>query len=599
MSLQGRISSTRLTGTDQASAIPQRVTPHPFGPYILLARLSVGRQSESFLAVHRSSIGFEKLVVLKRNLRTTSAAGSIPSLLHEARAMMPLSHPNVVQTFDAGEIDGLYFLAMEHVAGPDTSAVLEAARRRGLTGVPLEHALTIALAACAALTYVHEKCDATGIPLGIVHGALCTRNLIVTFAGDVKLVELGVATSGTDERDDTRDVMLEGRAGSMSPEQVRGEAPDLQTDIYALGIVLYELTTGRQPFAGRSGMETLTLLRDGRCARPGDVVRGYPPALEHIVTRAMQKRREDRYGSARAMQADVERFVRERSVAVSTAALGSWIRLLLPERLAQELELVRAVPQLAQAAPAQPTETPAGDGPSGRVSTSMAPVSRQVRKTAAGALLPPLHWMWGVWGIAAGGAFVVLCTVLVIGRRIEREMAARTNLLRAYHDEQALRAASARESVGMTGTLELTSIPPGCAVWINGTQRSEVTPVTIDKLLLDRELHIKLAKDGFEEYRAIIRLTGDTPFEELKVEMKPAAATVVVHAEPPSAAVVWLDGKPWRGDAAVIDGLTSGVEHRITVAAPGYVARIASVTALPGETKDLAIRLVRASSSSP
>jgi hypothetical protein len=206
--------------------------------------------------------------------------------------------------------------------------------------------------------------------------------------------------------------------------------------------------------------------------------------------------------------------------------------------------------------------------------------------------------MWGVWGIAAGGAFVVLCTVLVIGRRLEREMAARTNMLRAYHDEEARRTPLARESVGVTGTVELTSTPSGCAVWINGKQRSEVTPAAIDQLALDRELHIKLAKDGFEEYRAIIRLTGETPFEELHIEMKPALVTVVVHAEPPSAGVVWVDGKPWRGDAATIEGLTSGVAHRITVAAPGYVARIASVSALPGQTKELSIRLARESDSS-
>jgi hypothetical protein len=177
-------------------------------------------------------------------------------------------------------------------------------------------------------------------------------------------------------------------------------------------------------------------------------------------------------------------------------------------------------------------------------------------------------------------------------------MTARTNLIRAYHEEEARRTPSAHESAAMTGTLELTSTPSGCAVWINGKQRSEVTPAAIDQLALDRELHIKLAKAGFEEYRAIVRLTGETPFEELHIEMKPAPVTVVVHAEPPSAAVVWVDGKPWRGDAATLEGLTSGVEHRITVAAPGYVARIASVNALPGETKELSIRLARAADSS-
>jgi serine/threonine-protein kinase len=473
---------------------------------------------------------------------------------------MALSHPNVVQTVDAGEIDGRYFLAMEHVGGPDAGTVLDAAKRHGLTAVPIEHALTIALAACAGVTYVHEKCDATGIPLRIVCGNLSTRNVVMTFAGDVKLANLAVAASGT-----------------------RGETPDFQTDIGAMGVVLYELTTGRQPSR--------------------DVVAGYPPALERIVMRALQRRPGDRYDSARAMQADIERFVRERGVPISTAALGSWIRRLLPERLAQELDLVRAVPRLAQGAPERLAETPAGAAESsGEVhnpaSTSMPPVAGPIGRPAPTALLPPLHWMWGVWGIAAGGAFVVLCTVLIIGRRLEREMAARTNLLRAYHDEQARGAPLARESAGMTGTLEVTSTPSGCAVWINGKQRSEVTPAAIDDLALDRELHIKLAKDGFEEYRAIIRLTGETPFEELHIEMKPATVTVVVHAEPQSAAVVWVDGKPWRGDAATIEGLTSGVEHRITVAAAGYVARIASVSALPGETKELSIRLARESASS-
>ncbi len=559
--------------------------PALFGPYTLLSRLSFGGTAELFLAIQRSPSGFEKLVVVKRVLPTRSAESSFVAMFtREARLAAMLLHPNIVQTFDAGEVDGQYFLAMEYVHGEDLRAILKATAAEPGPGMPLEHALAIALSVCAGLTYVHEKCDLKGEPLGIIHRDICTSNIVVSFGGDVKVVDFGIAKSDAEKGEKTLVATRKGKIGYMAPEQVVGDELDRRTDVFALGVVLFELTTGRRPFDGRSDVETLTLVRDSACPRPSEIVPSYPPALERIVMRALQKRKDDRYPSARAMQGDLERFARDRRVSLSSADLGSWVQAKFKDRIDATRNDVMAAQQRRWAEGAVESGAP--------VSQSLAPSSTA---TTGASIAVPASWRArAAWGGAAAGLMLVTGTVLYMGRGIQREMAARTELLRQYHEEQAFRAAPA-DPPEPTGALEVTSRPPGASVWINGILQPDVTPTTVNKLALDHELHVKLARDGFEPYRTSTRVTDESPFKEIDVDLKAVPATVVLHPDPVQGAGVWIDGKPWRGDHWVIDGLAPGVEHWVTVAAPGYVARMSSVTLSPGETKTYSVKLVRTS----
>jgi len=557
--------------------------PAPFGPYSLLSRLPSGGAAEVFLALQRSPSGFEKLVVVKRVLGTRSAESSFASTFaREARLAAMLSHPNVVQTFDAGEVAGQYFIAMEYVHGEDLRTVVQAASEGGRPGIPLEHALGIVLSVCAGLAYVHEKCDLNGEPLGVIHRDICTSNIVVSFGGDVKVVDFGVAKTDSDDGEETLVATLKGKIGYMSPEQVVGDDLDERTDVFALGVVLFELTAGRRPFEGRSDVETLTLVRDSACPRPSEVVANYPPALERIVMRALQKRKDDRYPSARAMQGDLDRFVRDRRVALSSAALGAWMQALFKDRVDTHKSEVIAAQQRRWA------EGAIDSGAS--VSQSLAPSSAA---SIAPAAVVPVSWKGrAAWAAVAGAVAVLTGAVVYMARGIQREMAARTELLREYHEEQSFRAPAPDPEP--TGALEVTSRPPGASIWLNGSLRAEVTPATLNKLALDHELHVKVAKDGFEAYRTTTRVTDESPYKEVDVELKAIPGSIILHPDPAQGAGVWVDGKPWRGDHWVVDGLAPGVEHWVTVAAPGYVARMSSVTLAPGETRALTVKLVRA-----
>ena len=170
--------------------------PRKLGKYTLVRKLASGGMADVFLAIQRSVGGFEKLIVIKRILRSLDGDHAyVDMLLHEARVAATLSHPNIVQVFDVGSVDGEYFIAMEHVHGEDLRTVVRQMKSLGILEFPVEHALSIILGVCAGLTYAHEKRDLEGKPLNIVHRDVSPQNVVVTFSGGVKLVDFGIAKS--------------------------------------------------------------------------------------------------------------------------------------------------------------------------------------------------------------------------------------------------------------------------------------------------------------------------------------------------------------------------------------------------------------------
>src|SRR5690349_13479140 len=226
--------------------------PRQFGKYTLLRKLASGGMAEIFLALHRSMAGFEKLVVIKRILPAMNQdAAFIDMLLHEARVAATLSHPNIVQTFDVGQVDGTFFIAMEHIHGEDIRSIVRAMKKSAVTEFPLEHTLAIVLGMCAGLAYAHDKRDLDGQTLDIVHRDISPQNIVVTFTGDVKIVDFGIAKS-TSGAEDTKSGKLKGKVPYMSPEQASGGHVDWRSDIFATGVMLFELTTGKRLFKGAS-----------------------------------------------------------------------------------------------------------------------------------------------------------------------------------------------------------------------------------------------------------------------------------------------------------------------------------------------------------
>jgi serine/threonine protein kinase len=352
--------------------------PRAFGKYTLLHRLARGGMAELFLALHRSTAGFEKLVVIKRALPIFNYEEDfIAMLLHEARISATLSHPNIVQIYDVGEIDGTYFIAMEHVHGEDLRSIQRQLRKHGYE-FPIEHALSVAIGLCSGLAYAHAKCDLAGNHLRIVHRDISPHNVIVSYSGDVKLVDFGVAKSRVQLADQTRAGSIKGKIAYMSPEQALGHSIDARSDIFAIGTTLYELTTGRRLFKGKSDFETLRLVGTASFVPPRDVRRDYPADLEAILLRALTKHPKDRYQNAHELQYDLERFVHAAHLHTSALAVSSFMHDHFAEKLRDQDEVLAKVKQIAdtalihtpQAFAANPVPVDPGSAPPGAASVS-------------------------------------------------------------------------------------------------------------------------------------------------------------------------------------------------------------------------------------
>jgi serine/threonine-protein kinase len=563
----------------------QEVLPRQFGKYTLLRKLASGGMAELYLALHRSVAGFEKLVVIKRILpQMNNDQAFIDMLLHEARIAATLSHPNIVQTFDVGQAESSYFIAMEHIHGEDIRSIVRGMRKKNVNEFPVAHALTIVSGVCAGLAYAHEKRGLDGQLLNIVHRDISPQNIVITFTGDVKVVDFGIAKSET-FAEEKQGGQLKGKVPYMSPEQARGEDIDWRSDIFAAGVILFELTTGRRLFKGQNEFETLKLITEREYPLPSDIAPNYPLGLERIVMKALAKDRERRYQSAREMQSDLESFIRQERVPASTVSLGKWMEMLFEEKLAQQNEALHDIKQLADAIAAQqppPESAPFVSGMTGvfpavDLSTSTQPGSAG----GQAASIPPEKKrsnapivIGGLLALAAAGGGVYFLT--------QKPPAAQPQIVSS--------APSAAEPEAKA-SIKVTSDPPGAAIWINGDLRSEVTPATIENLPLNREIKLKLSLEGFESYKESITLAkaGDT--KAIDAKMKTGSVTVTLDVVPEPS--VWVDGKPWKGSAKKITGLSADEEHKIVVSASGYVPKSFTFTGKQGETKAFDAKLVK------
>jgi serine/threonine protein kinase len=303
------------------------------GKYELLAKIASGGMAEIWVARTRSS-GYERVCVVKRLLpQHEKKEDYINMFLDEGRIAAALNHPNVVQTYDFGSENGTHYLAMEYLHGEDLRTILRLLKAQGRT-MPLEHATNVVIQACAGLHHAHEAKDINGVPLEIVHRDVSPHNVFVTFEGAAKIVDFGIAKSQGREWE-TRHGTLKGKVPYMSPEQVKGKKLDRRSDIYALGVMLYELTLGRRPYvlaaAGDFAMMMAIARHDVRA--PTLVDSEYPSDLERIILTAMAYDAKSRYATAREMQADLEQFARKQGFATSTLALSQYMASLFGDRV--------------------------------------------------------------------------------------------------------------------------------------------------------------------------------------------------------------------------------------------------------------------------
>jgi serine/threonine protein kinase/tetratricopeptide (TPR) repeat protein len=286
-----------------------------FGSYELLDRIAEGGMAEVWRARARGAAGFEKTVVIKRVLPGLMANPDFAELLvREAKIASRLSHANIVQIFDLGEEGGAYFIAMEHVDGKDLGAVMAyESRHSGTEGKPhltRPMKLWILAEAAKALDYAHRRKGDDGRPLAIVHRDISPQNILVGYEGEVKVADFGIARADQQDLgrgDDPK--VLRGKHAYMSPEQARGEPLDRRSDLFALGIVLWELVTNARLFKGGTAQRTLELVRAAELPAFDFEAHGWPSDLRRVLERALAPRVEDRYASAGELYTDLSQML--------------------------------------------------------------------------------------------------------------------------------------------------------------------------------------------------------------------------------------------------------------------------------------------------
>lgn len=272
------------------------------GKYLLVESINQGGMADIFLAKTFGYEGADRLFALKC-IRSDIALDKnfVSMFIDEAKLTVQLDHVNIARTYDLGRIRDTYFIAMEHVAGRDLRAILDRANATGEGRVAYGIVLSIIDQVLEALDYAHRKADMTGVPLRIVHRDVSPHNVIISYSGEVKLIDFGIAKATTQvSRQGTGE--LRGKYGYMSPEQVRGDSVDLRSDIFAAGALLYELITGQRLFSGASDLSILDKVRYCEVYPPSVIMRSVPRDLERVVLRALDPVPGRRYQSASDMR---------------------------------------------------------------------------------------------------------------------------------------------------------------------------------------------------------------------------------------------------------------------------------------------------------
>ncbi|AKF81757.1 serine/threonine protein kinase [Myxococcus fulvus 124B02] len=307
-----------------------------FGRYELVSWLGRGGMAETWRARWMGDAGVTKSVLIKKVLPEFVADDAFVSMfVNEARISATLSHGNIAQVFDFGRVDGQYYLAMELVDGPPLHRIMKRAVKTGLPRLPIPIATYITLEICRGLHYAHTRTDDKGVPLGIVHRDISPDNVLVSYEGQVKIVDFGIAKARMARNFQTEPGVVKGKYLFFSPEQARGREVDARTDVWATGLVLYEMLCGQTPVSG-SQAAVMMKMANGEFPSPREVYPGLPEELDDIVMKALSVDLSARYESANAFADALAGFLYSYSPRFSAMNLAYLARVLFRGDMAQE-----------------------------------------------------------------------------------------------------------------------------------------------------------------------------------------------------------------------------------------------------------------------
>lgn len=378
------------------------------GRYEFLVPIAQGGMASVWAARQRGSRGFSKTVAVKTMLPTVSDDPKFEQMfLDEARIASRIRHPNVAEILDLGEQDDVLYLVMEWVDGEALSSLRRAAVEQGQFPLPI--AVKVVADACAGLHAAHEVTDEDGNPVGLVHRDISPQNILVGYDGRVKLVDFGVAKMAGRVSETTHTGHAKGKPPYMSPEQALGKAIDRRTDLFALGIVLYQMATGRHPLRGENDVATLhNIVSDQPVLPPGVFDPDFPPKLERTILRALERNPERRFQTARELEFELEEVMESEVGRARTEDVGRFVTELLGARGEERRQALknairaadeRAVSHLGMI-PDSPTVVDVQHVRGGSMPDDSARSSGVDFERATRAGLRPGRW-WALWALVA------------------------------------------------------------------------------------------------------------------------------------------------------------------------------------------------------
>ncbi len=545
--------------------------PSPFGRYALLSRLARGGMGELFIARMAGAAGWEKRVVIKRLLPHLSDDPEfLDRFLDEARIAVNLTHGNIVPVFELGEVNGQYFIAMEHIDGWDLRTAIRAARQAGEPW-PLEAALFAGVQAARGLAYAHSRTDESGQPLRIVHRDISPANLLLSRDGEVKIVDFGIA-SARSRMGSTQTGQVRGKVAYMSPEQAAGVSVDNRSDVFSLGVVIYELLSGRRPFDGETDAEILAALRSGNYPPLQKLRPTIPDRVADVVERALVDDVAERWQSADDFELALADALNELSGAYSPRPLVAWLKQLFPaaERagksggldalLQSELERLNASAATPSASLrlTPSTGTVAGPAPAlRRAPTPAAPNDRATETIGAAAGMPALTQASEArprsavvgWWLFAAAMMAAIATVLITSRSPD------------------------------TGTLQVRSLPAAGRVFIDGSPAG----VTTLRQNIETGVHVvRVELPGYASTERTVEVRADE-LHTVELALTPAAAPVTFESIPGGAMVHLTGQAPFVAGNSVM--VVAGDELELLMELPGHRRHVEQITLRPGQER--------------
>ncbi len=540
--------------------------PQLFGRYLLVERLASGGMAEVYRAKMFSIDGFEKILAIKRILPNMAEDRQFVGMLtDEAKLSTHLSHTSIVQVYDFGKIGADYFIAMEFIFGKNLHEVLNRFQTFNKT-FPEEISVYIISEVSRGLDYAHSKSGPDGKPLGIIHRDISPPNILISYEGEVKIVDFGIAKAALN-RGQTVAGVIKGKIAYMSPEQARGEDLDNRSDVYSLGLTFYEMLTGEKLVGGDSQLEILRKIQNTKFAEK-DFDESISPVIRKVLAKSLAFEREDRYGTAGMMHADLSRYLNSTypdftSRALKTSMQQSFTQEIKigKEKAAKEAESAEGITKKWK----EEQQKLLSENRLRQIPDKKKPFRREVeekiyptkvgyfaeqspRRRAYSVVLPLL------------ALFLIVGGIWYFTRSPDTAMEAGEKI--SPPPEQA--------SPAQLGKILVQSVPDGARITLDNAETHLKTPAILDKLPIGKTVVLTLKKPDFQDWSQAIVVTGEGPIE-INSSLKPIPKGVLVLSTSPPGATIFLDNQEvGKKTPAVLEDLALNTPYRLRLQLDRY-----------------------------